>query len=161
MPCRFDLDSAIFIWSSHCRFSFRSYLPCRRADEKAKLAFNADENGQYTFDTGVLKGVLQPGGKAQGLASVVHIPSGTRLDQGAGIFSFYRVLTKDKRYGAMAWDWPSTSKVLPDGAVNVYRGATADRPFDLTAIYRWTGPATLDLEVTVKAVEDWTVSRSS
>ncbi len=128
--------------------------PVSAAGEKAKLAFSAGENGEYTFDTGILRGVLQPGGKAQGLASVVHIPSGTRLDQGAGIFSFYRVLTDDKRYGAMAWDWPSMSKVLPDGAVNVYRGAAADRPFDLTAIYRWSGPATLDLEVTVKAVED-------
>lgn len=123
-------------------------------DEKANLAFSAGEDGQYTFDTGVLQGLLQPGGKAQGLASVVHVPSGTRLDQGAGIFSFYRVFTTDRRYGAMAWDWPSMSKLLPDGAVEVTRPAATDRPFDLTAVYRWTGPATLDLEVTVKAVED-------
>lgn len=124
------------------------------AAEKADLAFAPGENGEYTFDTGVLKGVLQPGGKAQGLASVVHIPSGTRLDAGAGIFSLYRVFTAGKRYGAMAWDWPSTSKRLPDGAVEVIRPAAPDRPFDLIAVYRWTAPTTLDLELTVQAHED-------
>ncbi len=124
------------------------------AVERPDLAFHPSENGEYTFDTGVLQGVLQPGGKAQGLASVVHVPTGTRLDAGAGIFSPYRVFTTDQRYGAMAWDWPSTSKRLPDGAVEVTRAAAPDRPFDLTAVYRWTGPATLDLAITVKAHED-------
>lgn len=124
------------------------------AEEKAKLAFVAGENGEYQFDTGVLRGVLQPGGKAQGLASVVHIPSGMRLDAGAGIFSFYRVLATDKRYGAMAWDWPSTSKRLHDGAVEVSRPAAPDRPFELIAVHRWAGPATLDLETTVTAHEN-------
>ncbi len=124
------------------------------ANEKTKLAFSPGDNGEYKFDTGVLHGVLQPGGKAQGLASVVHVPSGTRLDQGAGIFSVYRVFTTNTRYGAMAWDWPSTSKLLPNGAVEVSRSAATDRPFELNAVYRWSGPATLDLEITVKAIED-------
>ncbi len=124
------------------------------AGEGARLAFTPGENGEYRFDTGVLRGALQPGGKAQGLASVVHVPSGTRLDQGAGIFSYYRVLATNKRYGAMAWDWPSASKLLPDGAVEVSRPAAPDRPFELIAVYRWAGPATLDLETTVKACED-------
>lgn len=124
------------------------------AGEGARLVFAPGENGEYRFDTGVLRGVLQPRGKAQGLASVVHVPSGIRLDQGAGIFSYYRVLATDKRYGAMAWDWPSTSRLLPDGAVEVSRPAALDRPFELIAVYRWAGPATLDLETTVKAYED-------
>ncbi|HPC96940.1 MAG TPA: hypothetical protein PLU87_18495 [Sedimentisphaerales bacterium] len=124
------------------------------AEEKAELAFRPGENGEYLFDTGILRGVLQPGGKAQGLASVVHVPSGMRLDAGAGILSFYRIFTTDKRYGAMAWDWPSTSKLLPDGAVEVSRPAEPGRPFELIAVYRWSGPAMLDLEITVKAHED-------
>ena len=129
-------------------------LSASSAGEKAALTFQSGENGEYPFDTGLLRGVLQPGGKAQGLASVMHVPSGTRLDQGAGIFSYYRVMATDKRYGAMAWDWPSTSKLLPDGAVEVLRPAAPDRPLELIAVYRWAGPATLDLETTVKAYED-------
>jgi len=129
-------------------------LSVSSAGEEAGLRFQSGENGEYRFDTGVLRGVLQPSGKAQGLASVVHVPSGIRLDQGAGIFSYYRVLATNKRYGAMAWDWPSASKLLPDGAVEVSRPAAPDRPFELIAVYRWAGPATLDLETTVKACED-------
>jgi hypothetical protein len=119
-----------------------------------KIAMTADGKGGYTFDTGVLRGTLCPNGKLQGLTAVTHIPSGARLDRSMGILSFYRVFTTGKRYGTGAWDWPSTSKLLSDTAVQVTSAATDDRPFDLSAAYRWKDPQTLDVETVVTAHKD-------
>ncbi len=124
-------------------------------EARPRLAFVECDQGGYPFDTGVLRGTLCPKGKPQGLSSVTHIPTGARLDRGAGVFSFYRVFTTNKRYGTAAWDWSgSSSNLLPDGAVRVTWSETPDRPFALTALYRWKDPQTLDLETTVKAVAD-------
>jgi len=71
-----------------------------------------------------------------------------------GILSFYRVFTTGKRYSAGAWDWPSTAKLLPDGAIQVTWPEAADRPFEMGALYRWKDPQTIDLETTVTARKD-------
>ncbi len=120
----------------------------------SRLAFVSSGKEQYRFDTGLLRGTLRRGGKSRGLSSVTHVPSGTRLDGSSGIFGHYRVFTTNKRYGHAAWDWPSTSKLTGDGAVQAHWPKAKDRPFELTAIYRWSGPATLDLTTTVKAQKD-------
>jgi formylglycine-generating enzyme required for sulfatase activity len=119
-----------------------------------KLAFTSKENGEYVFDTGILRGKLRQEGKSMGLSSVVHIPSGVRLDGRSGIFSHYRIFTTNKRYGTAAWGWPSTSQLLPDGAVQITWPEEKDRPFEMTAIYRWSGSSTLELETTVKPRKD-------
>lgn len=123
-------------------------------EKSSKLAFIANDKGEYTFDTGVLRGTLRQGGKSLGLAPVIHVPTGARLDRSMGILSFYRVFTTGKRYSAGAWDWPSTAKLLPDGAVQVTWPEAADRPFEMTALYRWHDPQTIDLETTVTARKD-------
>ncbi len=120
----------------------------------SRLAFISSTKEEYRFDTGVLRGTLRRGGKSRGLSSVTHIPSGTRLDGSLGILSHYRVFTANKRYGHAAWDWPSTSKLMPDGAVQVDWPKAKDRPFEMAAVYRWSGPATLDVTTTVKAQKD-------
>jgi hypothetical protein len=117
-------------------------------------AFQPDGKGGYAFDTGALRGTLGAGGKSRGLSSVTYVPTGARLDRGAGICSFYRIFTTNKRYGKAAWDWPSTSKLLPDGAVQITWPAAEDRPFEMVAVYRWTRETALDVETTVKAKED-------
>ena len=110
---------------------------------------------EYRFDTGIIRGTLRNGGKSYGLSSLVHLPSGTGLNGARyGIFSHYRVFTTNKRYGPAAWDWPSTSRLLSDGAVQIDWPAGKDHPFELRAVYRWSGADTLDLETTVKAQED-------
>jgi hypothetical protein len=119
-----------------------------------KRAFVPNDKGEYTFDTGVLRGTLRQGGKSQGLSPVIHVPTGARLDRSMGILSYYRVFTTGKRYGAGAWDWPSTAKLLPDGAVQVTWPEAADRPFEMTALYRWKDPQTIDVETTVTARKD-------
>ncbi len=123
-------------------------------EKPSQLAFVANEKGEYTFDTGVLRGTLRQGGKSLGLAPLVHVPTGARLDRSMGILSFYRVFTTGKRYGAGAWDWPSTAKLLPDGAVQITWPEAADRPFEMGALYRWKDPQTIDLETTVTARQD-------
>lgn len=120
----------------------------------ASLAFSVGLKGAFTFDTGVLRGVLRADGKSVGLQTVTHIPSGTRLDQSMGLFSHYRVFTTGQRYGNGAWDWPSTAKLTERGAVEVSWPATGQRPFAMRAVYRWSAPATLDLETSVTARQD-------
>ena len=86
-----------------------------------------------------------------GLSSVVHVPSGTRLDRSMGLFSHYRVFSANRRYGAGAWDWPSEAKLTPEGAVEVRWPSAPDRPFEMRAVYRWAAPDTLDLETIIQA----------
>jgi len=125
--------------------------------EKARLtmlAFAPGVSGEYTFDTGRLRGKLRQGGKSLGLSAVVHAPSGARLDRGVGILSTYRVFTTNHRHWTAGWDRPSTARLLSDGAVQVAWSAAQGRPFELGARYRWKDAQTLDIETTVKAEKD-------
>jgi len=130
-------------------------LPATAPAPRGRLAFiPSGKTEEYRFDTGLLRGTLRRGGKSRGLSSVTHVPSGTRLDGALGILSHYRVFTTNKRYGHAAWDWPSTSKLLGDGAVQVRWPAGKDHPFELTAVYRWSAANALDVTTTVKAHKD-------
>ncbi|MBP8912914.1 MAG: hypothetical protein KBI32_15545 [Phycisphaerae bacterium] len=126
------------------------------SDPSSMLVFRTSDEGQYTFDTGILRGVLRQKGTSRALSSVVHIPSGMKLDGSVGIAGHYRVFTINKRYGTAAWDWPSNAALLPDGSVRTTWPAAQDRPFEMTALYRWADPQTLDVETTVTAHEDLT-----
>ncbi len=119
-----------------------------------KLRFTSTAEGQYVFDTGVLRGELRQAERTIGLTSLVHVPSATRLDGTYGIFSYYRVFTTNKRYGHAAWEWPCASKLLPDGTVQIFWPADANRPIEMSATYRLSGPNTIDLETAVKAQKD-------
>jgi hypothetical protein len=120
------------------------------APSAASLAFVAAEK-EFRFDTGVLAGTLRSGGKSLGLGPVVHKATGTALAGPYGLFSHYRLLTADERFGGGAWDWPSEARLLPDGAVEVQWRADAGHPFDMQAVYRWRNPKTLDVTTTVTA----------
>ncbi len=85
-----------------------------------------------------------------GLRPVLDAASGRNLAGGLGIFSPYRLLTSDARFGTAAWDWPSRAQLLPDGAVEVRWPPDKEHPLEMTAVYRWTGPNVLDWRVTVK-----------
>lgn len=121
---------------------------------RGTLAFTANQDGGYEFDTGTLHGRLREAGKGLGLTSVEHVPTGKTLNGAYGILSYYRVFTTSKRYGTAAWDWPGTSKLLPDGAVQVTWPSADDRPFDMVAIYRFGDDSTLNIETIVKAGKD-------
>jgi len=133
---------------------FNPTLAKEQADVVFKLAFTQNQDGGYEFDTGILRGRLREAGKGLGLTSAVHVPTGTTLNGAYGILSYYRVFTTNRRYGTAAWDWPSNSKLLPDGAIQVTWPEGDDRPFELGAIYHFRDASTLDVETIVKAGED-------
>ena len=91
---------------------------------------------EYHFDTGALRGTLRAEGKSLGLTAVTETASGAKVSRFSGLFSPYRMLDADARYGTAAWDWASTARLLPDGAVEVRWTADAAHPFDMTAVYR-------------------------
>jgi hypothetical protein len=113
----------------------------------AKLAFTA-AGKEYTFNTGVLRGTLRGGGKSKGLLPVLCGDVG--IAGSLGILSPYRLLTADARFGPAAWDWASQAQILPDGAVEVRWSPDAEHPLEMTAVYRWSAPGTLDFTATVK-----------
>jgi hypothetical protein len=129
------------------------------AEPSASLAFKAGTGGEFTFDTGIVRGKLRPKGKCLGLASVTHVASGVTLDRGDsgyGLLSHYRVFTTNKRYGGGAWDWSSTALLRDDGAVEVIWSPATNRPFDMKAVYRWVTPDTCEVETIVTARENIT-----
>ena len=83
------------------------------------LAFSRTAGG-LRFDTGVLQGMLGEGGKSLGLRPVTHVASGVQVAGAFGIFSPYRLLTSDARFGTAAWDWASKSELRADGAASVH-----------------------------------------
>jgi len=121
--------------------------------EGGKGAFVAEGKG-YGFDTGVVRGMLRAEGKSLGLTGVVDAATGTPVAGGAGLFSHYRLLDAEKRYGGGAWDWASESRLLGDGAVEVKWTADEGHPFDMGAVYRWKGADTLDVTTSVTARKD-------
>ena len=122
--------------------------------QSERHTFTSNANGQYSFNTGVVRGKVGGEDKTIGLSSLVYVPSGIRLDGRSGIFSYYRVFTTNKRYGHAAWDWPSESKLLPDGAVQILWPKGKDRPFEMTAVYRWKDKLTLDVKTIVTPQKD-------
>jgi hypothetical protein len=125
--------------------------PAAAAD--AKLAFTA-AGKEFTFNTGTLRGTLRGGGKSKGLLPVLYGDAGTSLAGSLGIMSPYRLLTSDARFGTAAWDWASEARLLPDGAVEVRWTADAEHPLDMTAVYRWSAPNTLDFTASVQPKQD-------
>jgi len=125
--------------------------PAGAAD--AKLAFTA-AGKEFTFNTGTLRGTLRGGGKSKGLLPVLYGDAGANLAGTLGIMSPYRLLTSDARFGTAAWDWASEARLLPDGAVEVRWTADAQHPLDMTAVYRWSAPNTLDFAATVQPKQD-------
>ena len=114
------------------------------------LAFAPAGDG-YAFDTGLLRGVLRADGRSMGLLPAVDSATGGELAASLGLFSHYRLLDAETRYGTAGWDWASRAELRPDGAVEVRWSADAEHPFNMSAVYRWSAPGTLDLVTTVTA----------
>ena len=119
-------------------------------EEPHSLSFEAVGDRLFDFNTGTVKGTLRANGKYQGISSLIDVATGKQLTRSAGIFSYYRALSTDQRWGGDARDWPMTAVLLSDGAVQIDWPAHEDHPFEMTATYRWTSPTTLDLETVVR-----------
>ncbi|MFV2066795.1 MAG: hypothetical protein ACC645_07410 [Pirellulales bacterium] len=114
------------------------------------LSFKPAGDRLFDFDTGAVKGRLRGNGKNQGISSFVDVETGRELTRSVGIFSLYRVFSTDRRWGHAARDWPMTAKLRADGAVEIDWPAREDHPLEITAVYRWKSPTTLDLEIVVR-----------
>ena len=119
----------------------------------SKLAFTADGKG-YRFDTGELQGELRSQGKSLGLRPVVDKASGATLTHSMGLFSHYRLLDAETRYGGGAWYWDSRGRLLPDGAVETSWSADEQHPFDMRAVFHWATPHTFDVTTRVTPRKD-------
>jgi hypothetical protein len=122
--------------------------------EPPRLAFKPAGAGLYDFDTGVFQGRLKADGKYQGIYPMVDADSRMELVHPPGIFSLYRVFTTNKRYGETVRDWPTKTRLLADGAVEVLWPAAAEHPLEIAGVYRWKAADALDLEITVKPQHD-------
>jgi len=118
------------------------------------LGFKPAGEGLYDFNTGVLQGRLKVDGKYQGIYPMVHLDSKTELVHAPGVFSFYRLLGRSERLGECVRDWPTRTRLLENGAVEVVWPAAADHPVKITGVYRWKRPDTLDLEITLTPGRD-------
>jgi hypothetical protein len=117
------------------------------------LKFIMGSDGEYTFDTGILKGVLRKEGKSNGIIPAMYKDDSISFSAGEGLYNHYRVFTYGKRYGYGARRWPSTAELNDDGSVDVFWPSTEERPFELHATYTLETPNTIDLLTTVKAIE--------
>jgi hypothetical protein len=132
---------------------FMLWVAIPAAQAATSLRFAPGEKGEFRFDTGVLKGEVCGGGKAKGFTSVVHVPTGMRLDRSMGLHGAYRVFTTNHRYGTAGWDWPAESALQEDGSVTVLWRATKERPFELKACYKLPAADVLAVELQVKALQ--------
>ena len=119
--------------------------------KSSKLQFVQAEAGSFTFDTGVLTGILRHEGESIGLVPVTHMADGAEITDGAGLFNHYRVFTRGKRYGYGARHWPSTAALHTDGSLEVLWPVTSERSFEQRANYSWASPNTVDLVTVVRA----------
>jgi len=124
------------------------------AAEADPLSFIGLENGEYRFDTGVLQGLLHAGGRSTGLAPMSDTVTGKVLTKGMGCLSPYRILSAGTQHGIAAWYWPSETRRLPDGAVEVRWAADETYPLELTAVYRWTTANVADVVITAVPRKD-------
>lgn len=127
------------------------------ADGPGGLKFHAEKPGYFSFDTGVLKGILRADGESQGIYTLTHVPTGTELAYGGGnpgILSFYRVFTTDHRFEGSPRHWPTQGCLLEDGAVELTWPGDEARPFELTAVFRFADAGTIDVETCCKAKEE-------
>ncbi len=117
--------------------------------EAAELRFVSDGGGLYSFDSGVLSGTLSAGGKNHGIVSLLHAGSGKQLAHGVGVLNLYRLFSAVQRYGDAARSWPTTSRLLDGGAVEVVYPSAAEHPFEIRTVYRLSSADSIDLEIVV------------
>ena len=140
--------------NEYLAFAFLASTVTFAVGAEPKLGFKPAGEGLFEFDTGCLKGRLKVDGKYQGLYPLLDSASDMQLVHPPGVFSFYRVLTTNGRYGNAARDWPTTVRLRADGAVEVQWPSAEEHPVEMTGIYRWTAPGTLDLDISATPKRD-------
>jgi len=112
-----------------------------------------DVDGEFHVNTGELEGTLRLGGISFGFSPFRHVPTDTDLIAMMGLLNYYRVFTTNHRYGESMRAIPSDATLEAPDTLRVHWPADADRPFELTGVYHWVAPDTVDLETIVEAKE--------
>jgi len=109
--------------------------------------------GEFSIETGALSGTLGVGGLSFGLHPIVHVADDTALTGPTpmGLLNYYRIFTTNFRYGESLRARPSEKTFVSPDTVRMRFSATDYMPFDLTGVYTWVAPDTLDLETIVEA----------
>ncbi len=110
--------------------------------------------GEFKFDTGVMQGVIRGEGKSIGLVPAEFGPKHLALAKTPGLpglLNYYRVFSTNHRHGTDMRSVPSVAEITAPDTLKVRWAPGEDRPFALTATYRWSAPDTLDVETFVEA----------
>lgn len=141
----------------HPLFTLAQVVSAAALLQSPDLSFTPAERGQFTFDTGTFKGRLTATDKQQGLTSLVDVKTGRELTKGRadiGLFTYYRFLSTDRRFGEMGWLMPKSAERAADGTVRIVWPPQPDTPFELTATYKWVRPDALDVETSLRPERD-------
>ncbi|MDC6365929.1 MULTISPECIES: hypothetical protein [Flavobacteriaceae] len=123
----------------------------QNGNEITMFRFEKGPNGGFVFKTDKLEGVLRLKERSTGL-NPIYVSSDTiSITKGEGLFNHYRVFSHGKRYGYGARRWSSTTKLLPNGSVEVFWAAQEKRPFELRATYQLVSQNTIDVTTVVRA----------
>jgi hypothetical protein len=85
---------------------------------------------------------------------LVEGTGGRAIARGHGVFSHYRLLDAENRYGHGAWDWPSQASLLADGTVQVDWPACEGLPLNMKVVYRWSDASTFDITTSISPIRD-------
>lgn len=136
-------------------FAFAIAGVAAMAQQPAKQVFTPGSTaGEFLFDTGTMQGVMRAGGASIGLVPAEYGPNHLALAKPAplpGLLNYYRVFSTNHRHGDSMRVIPSTAEVTAPDTLKVRWEPGDDRPFALTATYRWSAPDTLDVETVVEA----------
>jgi len=107
--------------------------------------------GEFRFDTGALAGVARGGGASIGFYLTKPEFNNGPMALNPALMNYYRVFTTNHRHGDSMRGAPSTATITAPDTLQVRWEPGEDRPFALTATYRWSAPDTLDVETLVEA----------
>ncbi len=108
-------------------------------------------DGEFRFDTGALGGVIREGGASIGLCLSKPKLNNGPIARNPGLMNYYRIFSTNHRHGESMRGVPSTAEITAPDTLRVRWEPGEDRPFALTATYRWSAPDTLDVETVVEA----------
>lgn len=107
--------------------------------------------GEFKVDTGILRGVMREGGTSLGLVPFEYVSGNLALAKTPGLLNYYRVFSTNHRHGDSMRGVPSVAEITAPDTLKVRWEPGTERPFALTATYRWSVPDTLDVETVVEA----------
>ncbi len=108
--------------------------------------FTKGDDGFYAFDTGALQGKFRVDEKEGGLVDLRESATKTQCArlEFPGLLALYRSASADFQYYTR--HSPKTARILDNGSLEVKWPSSEKHPVDVSAVFAWTAPDTLDAE---------------